>query len=260
MYLGYCEGVIGHFNAESVHFVELDPRVLESLDAEYLDPERQSILSFDSQQQRSLYNMPRHSLISLSCSITSDQYSIQQRQQQWARRSFESLTTANSSSISTQHYQQQSGSYLSYDATNQSKYLTLRLNQEINPLINLIDQQEQVYDTSAFNIDYSDDDDDDDEQFYNTQPQQTPLSLSATSPLQKRVPFESDHTTTDDEADELYQQKHFSKTINTTTLANNSNVIYLPNKFTNNNNNNINNDKHVDEFGFLLTSKKSLSR
>lgn len=31
--MGYCEGVVGHFNAESVHFVELDPRVLESLDA-----------------------------------------------------------------------------------------------------------------------------------------------------------------------------------------------------------------------------------
>ncbi|KAI9468496.1 MAG: rab-GTPase-TBC domain-containing protein [Benjaminiella poitrasii] len=30
--MGYCEGVVGHFNAENVYFVELDPRVLESLD------------------------------------------------------------------------------------------------------------------------------------------------------------------------------------------------------------------------------------
>ncbi|KAG2183345.1 hypothetical protein INT43_006350 [Umbelopsis isabellina] len=33
-YLGYCEGVVGNFNAENVHFVELDPRVLDSLDSE----------------------------------------------------------------------------------------------------------------------------------------------------------------------------------------------------------------------------------
>lgn len=34
VYQGYCEGVVGNFNAENVHFVELDPRVLDSLDSE----------------------------------------------------------------------------------------------------------------------------------------------------------------------------------------------------------------------------------
>ncbi|KAH8551518.1 rab-GTPase-TBC domain-containing protein [Umbelopsis sp. PMI_123] len=37
IYLGYCEGVVGNFNAEYVHFVELDPRVLESLDSDPYD-------------------------------------------------------------------------------------------------------------------------------------------------------------------------------------------------------------------------------
>ncbi|KAG0165765.1 hypothetical protein DFQ28_005993 [Apophysomyces sp. BC1034] len=132
-YLGYCEGVIGQFNAENVHFVELDPRVLESLDADLefaleqsynsdgryrysansndmesygtrTSNDYQGRTSNDNQHQLMSdnevhYTHPRNSLQSNSC--TSEQYSSSVHEKPWpTRSSLESLVTTSSASAS----------------------------------------------------------------------------------------------------------------------------------------------------------------
>lgn len=96
--------MIGQFNAENVHFVELDPRVLESLDAslEATDASeyRYSNMSADSYGQRPRYQPSRNSLHSTSSA--SEQYSSDYHgsgSKAWpkgARTSLESLTTTSS--------------------------------------------------------------------------------------------------------------------------------------------------------------------
>ncbi|KAF7724672.1 hypothetical protein EC973_000844 [Apophysomyces ossiformis] len=132
-YLGYCEGVIGQFNAEHVHFVELDPRVLESLDADLEFALEQSYHS-DSRYRSSTnsnemdsygvrtsndyqgrmsnehnhhlmsdsevhYTHPRNSL--QSSSYASEPYSSSVHEKPWpTRSSLESLVTTSSASAS----------------------------------------------------------------------------------------------------------------------------------------------------------------
>ncbi|CAO0795742.1 unnamed protein product [Mucor circinelloides] len=162
IYMGYCEGVIGNFNAESVHFVELDPRVLESLDAD-LDfttdnsQYRNSASSYGTtdhsyyQQQQQGFTF-RDSLHSYSSS--SDHHHQHHPQQphhatggqpHWAsgKPSFESFGTNNSSSISHLPIQQQSQISSVYSDEN-----LIHNNSNHDP-----------YDTSAFNINYSDEED-----------------------------------------------------------------------------------------------------
>ncbi|OAD73610.1 hypothetical protein PHYBLDRAFT_168049 [Phycomyces blakesleeanus NRRL 1555(-)] len=159
---GYCEGVIGQFNAESVHFVELDPRVLESLDADLEFAMDQSYggrysaasqtTDFESYGVRSSHDEPkrdpmrpdldlhtRHSIRSFSS--TSEQYSSSVHEKPWLHRSsFESLNTHNSASspLATSHI----GQYMpGIDDT-------LSINSER--------KDEDIFDTSALNEDYSD--------------------------------------------------------------------------------------------------------
>ncbi|ORZ00269.1 rab-GTPase-TBC domain-domain-containing protein [Syncephalastrum racemosum] len=122
IYLGYCEGVIGRFSAENVHFVELDPRVLDSLDAD-LDYD----YSYEQEQQR-------HSLQSFSSA--SDQYTSSvpdsnRTAQMAARSSFESLVTTSSSP-------------------------SVARNNDLHIRTSTTHDQ---FDTSAFNDDYSDESD-----------------------------------------------------------------------------------------------------
>ncbi|KAF1805971.1 rab-GTPase-TBC domain-containing protein [Mucor lusitanicus] len=142
--MGYCEGVIGNFNAESVHFVELDPRVLESLDADLDHSQyRNSASSYgttDPQQQQGFTF--RDSLQSYSSS--SDHHPLPHMgQPHWAsgKPSFESFGTNNSSSISHLPIQQQS-------------HISSMYSDE-----QLESSNHDPYDTSAFNINYSDEED-----------------------------------------------------------------------------------------------------
>jgi hypothetical protein len=124
---GYCEGVVGNFNAESVHFVELDPRVLESLDADldFATDNSQYRNSASSYGTDLLENNPHHSISSrlqynsayrdsLHSFSSSSDHNLQQHQHQqqhqmppqtsWiSKPSFESINTNNSSSISISH-------------------------------------------------------------------------------------------------------------------------------------------------------------
>ncbi|CDH53403.1 tbc1 domain family member 10a-like [Lichtheimia corymbifera JMRC:FSU:9682] len=148
MYLGYCEGVIGKFNAENVHFVELDPRVLESLDAEldFIDGES--------------YRLSSHARDSLqSYTSTSEQYSSSIHEHhslkngQWpiaARSSIESLVTTSStpSMPNIRHRMEDSDFY-------GKPMLPTK-----PPMVQTFDGTEN-FDTSAFNDDYSAESDDD---------------------------------------------------------------------------------------------------
>ncbi|KAI8983151.1 rab-GTPase-TBC domain-containing protein [Pilobolus umbonatus] len=147
IYMGYCEGVIGSFSAENVHFVELDPRVLESLDAdiEYAEsiPYRQSGSSFGTDTEDSRYRRDHYTRSSVqSFSSVSENYS---HKQAWiSKPSFESIGSVSTNSyspfqnshISSQNYGEERGD------SSFSNY-----NEDYDP-----------YDTSAFNVDYSDED------------------------------------------------------------------------------------------------------
>ncbi|KAI9320674.1 rab-GTPase-TBC domain-containing protein [Dichotomocladium elegans] len=154
IYLGYCEGIVGRFNAENVHFVELDPRVLESLDAELEFGENEmsqySNNSTDSHLQgRSRYNQ-RNSVQSYSS--VSDQYSSSihehsNKNSQWpmgTRSSFESLVTTSStpSMANMRHHMEEMDTY--------NKAVAISKNPGIL-------SGTENFDTSLFNDDYSDD-------------------------------------------------------------------------------------------------------
>ncbi|KAI7903323.1 rab-GTPase-TBC domain-containing protein [Cokeromyces recurvatus] len=121
IYMGYCEGVVGNFNAENVYFVELDPRVLKSLD------------------MTATSSCFRNSVTSYATSN-----SEHQQQSHWAKGkpSFESIATH--SSFSMLHLQQQ-----------QSNVSSSSFSEE-NIGVNYHDP----YDTSAFNINYSEEEED----------------------------------------------------------------------------------------------------
>ncbi|KAI9361569.1 hypothetical protein BD770DRAFT_317493, partial [Pilaira anomala] len=99
IYMGYCEGVVGHFNAESVHFVELDPRVLESLDA---------VVDFTADhhsQYRNSGSSYGTDLIDRPYSSSSDHHA----QRNWiSKPSFESIGTNSSISMSHIHHSNRS--------------------------------------------------------------------------------------------------------------------------------------------------------
>ncbi|OBZ85755.1 TBC1 domain family member 10A [Choanephora cucurbitarum] len=149
IYMGYCEGVVGNFNAENVHFVELDPRVLESLDAD-LDfatdnsQHRNSMSSYGTdpylhQHHPQHLNSFRDSLQSVSSgSDLQSQYLQQHHYRSAGKQSFESIGSVH------YHHQLQQGSRFSSpshldESFSQSDY-----------------KSQDPYDTSAFNIDYSD--------------------------------------------------------------------------------------------------------
>ncbi|KAI8079714.1 rab-GTPase-TBC domain-containing protein [Gilbertella persicaria] len=160
IYMGYCEGVIGSFNAENVHFVELDPRVLESLDAD-LDfttdnsQYRNSSSSYGTDHYLHQQHLTfRDSLQSYSSG--SDLHS-QQHYRATGKPSFES--------IGSLHHQLQQQSHIS---SSSPSYSEDNFGSDI--------KQYDPYDTSAFNIDYSD------EESYKPSPRSTPLPKSPTPP------------------------------------------------------------------------------
>ncbi|KAI9015789.1 rab-GTPase-TBC domain-containing protein [Phycomyces nitens] len=192
IYLGYCEGVIGQFNAESVHFVELDPRVLESLDADLefsMDQSYGGRYSAASQNtdfdytarshddpkrdplRPDLDSHTRHSIRSFSS--TSEQYSPSIHERPWLHRSsFESLNTHNSapSPLSTSHIGQHMPGIDD----------TLSINSER--------KDDDVFDTSALNEDYSDESEEETGKrrgatTYNKQQQQQQQQQRAPGPL-----------------------------------------------------------------------------
>ncbi|KAL1928923.1 hypothetical protein VTP01DRAFT_1982 [Rhizomucor pusillus] len=180
IYMGYCEGVIGQFNAENVHFVELDPRVLESLDASLeatdVSEYRYSNMSADSYGQRPRYQPSRNSLHSNSSA--SEQYSSSATDyhgangRAWpkgARASLESLTTTSSMpSVPSRHnpldapsdssdiHQMQSPRLRSPPPAASHAAMPPPVPSKIGT--NAFDEPE--FDTSAFNDDYSDASDD----------------------------------------------------------------------------------------------------
>jgi hypothetical protein len=116
---GYCEGVVGRFNAENVHFVELDPRVLESLDGGGLDIESLGVRSSIDQGERYPYygrhQQPRQSMQSYHSS-TSQEYTSSSHthdylhgndsgKQPWiGRSSMDSLLTTSTTSGTSHLY------------------------------------------------------------------------------------------------------------------------------------------------------------
>ncbi|KAI8371773.1 rab-GTPase-TBC domain-containing protein [Radiomyces spectabilis] len=113
-YLGYCEGVIGRFNAETVHFVELDPRVLKSLDADLeltLDSLYHNSDNNDTHQNHSHHPsaasdsepLPRQSLQSVS----STSFSNAGDRPYPAKASLESFATHSSGSAADRHHPRQ---------------------------------------------------------------------------------------------------------------------------------------------------------
>ncbi|KAI9493461.1 rab-GTPase-TBC domain-containing protein [Zychaea mexicana] len=160
LYLGYCEGVVGQFNAESVHFVELDPRVLESLDAEldfatdgegggpHPDFHRYSNSSSNESPNRHY-----------SYSSTSEQLSIHDPSHKWpGRSSLESLVT-NSSTPSMPNMRQNRVVEDPYYGGSSKKGLLVSPTPPPPPPLLNSEEGTENFDTSAFNDDYSDDSD-----------------------------------------------------------------------------------------------------
>ena len=126
--MGYCEGVVGNFNAENVHFVELDPRVLESLDADidFTDNSvyRNSASSYGTdlldRHYRNNSNLPtRDSLHSYSSE--SDNTPLPTQASWISKPSFESIGTNSSISISNLQHSQLSTQSYSYSVV-EGKY------------------------------------------------------------------------------------------------------------------------------------------
>ncbi|KAI8992169.1 rab-GTPase-TBC domain-containing protein [Mycotypha africana] len=158
-YLGYCEGVIGNFNAENVHFVELDPRVLESLDADYTS----DIMTAEGY----------HSSNRNSNNSSNHQYYYQQTLDSKAylgKPSFDSIgTSGTASSLSAMNTNNMSVNNSSaFQSPHSSHISTVSYfnnssleDQLIHDYSNNDNQQqlyedEDPYDTTALNIDYSD--------------------------------------------------------------------------------------------------------
>jgi hypothetical protein len=246
IYMGYCEGVIGNFNAENVHFVELDPRVLELLDAD-LDfttdnsQYRNSASSYGTtdhhyyqQQQQHQQHQPftfRNSLQSYSSS--SDQQPQQQPHHQtagqphWAsgKPSFESFGTNNSSSISHLPIQQQSQISSIYSDEN---------------LINN-NSNHDPFDTSAFNINYSDDEDENLQSYPAATGYAKPksLPLPPTKSNTKYVTaYESDRNSTDEEDSAENSMEHVDAS-NRSSEEESTKSIRIENM-------------SVDEYGFVI--------
>ncbi|KAG1462152.1 hypothetical protein G6F56_005577 [Rhizopus delemar] len=148
IYMGYCEGVIGNFNAENVHFVELDPRVLESLDADldftdhsqYRNSASSHGTDIDIEMMKNRqdhFNQMRDSIHSFSSN--SDRYaSPVPSSRHWVNKpSFESIN-----SVSTTSSRNLKASRTSYDSYNYSG--------------ENLDTEHDPFDTSALNVDYSD--------------------------------------------------------------------------------------------------------
>ncbi|KAI7863462.1 rab-GTPase-TBC domain-containing protein [Spinellus fusiger] len=169
IYLGYCEGVIGKFNAESVHFVELDPRVLESLDADLefamdqsysgrysaasqtTDFESYGVRTSHEEQKRDRGRQegdgfqPRHSIQSYSS--VSENYSSSLHEKPWPQRSsFESSTTHIS--VTSPLQSSPHGHNRLHNNASSSTQSVLGADTEKSPAL---------FDTSALNEDYSDD-------------------------------------------------------------------------------------------------------
>ncbi|CEG73143.1 hypothetical protein RMATCC62417_08579 [Rhizopus microsporus] len=143
--MGYCEGVIGNFNAENVHFVELDPRVLESLDADldFTDHSqyRYSASSHGTEDIEMIRNRQEHFIRDSvhSYSSTSDRYTspVPSSRHHWVSKpSFESIGTASTTSSNNLK-----ASHISYQSYTYSEENT---------------NHEDPFDTSALNVDYSD--------------------------------------------------------------------------------------------------------
>ncbi|ORX48851.1 RabGAP/TBC [Hesseltinella vesiculosa] len=156
LYLGYCEGVIGRFNAENVHFVELDPRVLDSLEAEF-DIESLEVRTpadlgdhvYDVPEDASdIRSRSRRSLLShSSISDAFIQSSVDQRH--WLERSsMESFITSSTASGTSPSYDNQSLGHRMY----RSSFVRTTTPSDTN-----------TFDTSVYNEKYSDEDDSDDD-------------------------------------------------------------------------------------------------
>ncbi|KAI8080026.1 rab-GTPase-TBC domain-containing protein [Halteromyces radiatus] len=181
-YLGYCEGVIGRFNAENVHFVELDPRVLDSLDGGGLDMEslgvRSSMDHGDIMTDERL--RPRRSMQSYQSS-TSEQYSspthdisngTSHGKQAWlGRSSMDSLLTTSTTS----------GMSHLYDPARvyRSSYLKSTT----------VPETMETYDTSAFNDNYSNESDDENNDY--AIPDTSKHTTATTTNKQRFTPYDT---------------------------------------------------------------------
>jgi hypothetical protein len=260
--MGYCEGVIGNFNAESVHFVELDPRVLESLDAD-LDfatdhsQYRNSSSSYDASsvdphnhhfQQQQAFTI-RDSLQSYSSS--SDQYTSPQPypsagQTNWAKGkpSFESIGT-NNSSIASHVTNQQPQQHSQFSNVSYSEELITG---------------EDPYDTSAFNIDYSDEEQQ--QQLYPatyTKPSQKPPSnipsYTNTNNNNYRTAYDTDGNTTDDNDIESMKSSGYAANTRGSSIDENYRSP-TPSQPKNTPVDNMS----VDEYGFVIKPNQSNAR
>ncbi|CAO3628590.1 unnamed protein product [Cunninghamella echinulata] len=129
-YLGYCEGVIGRFNAENVHFVELDPRVLNSLDAD-IDIESLGVRFSTDQGERQHYSFNGAWI---------------------GRSSMDSLITTSTTS----------GTSYRHDIDNPKNY-GQRVYRSSYLKTSAIQEPQENFDTSGFNEDYSEEEEDDDD-------------------------------------------------------------------------------------------------
>ncbi|KAI8369716.1 rab-GTPase-TBC domain-containing protein [Blakeslea trispora] len=197
IYMGYCEGVVGNFNAENVHFVELDPRVLESLDAD-LDfttdnsQYRNSISSYGTDpflhQHHQQHLTFRDSLQSLSSgSDLHSQYPNHYRSAE--KQSFESIGSMH------YHHQLQQESHFSSSSHLEENFIQ----SDFKP--------QDPYDTSAFNIDYSD------EEPFSPSPSSSPIAVDRNKSINR------------------------TSTINSSIYNNNSNIIHNSNSINNISNN-----------------------
>ncbi|CAO3638487.1 unnamed protein product [Mucor hiemalis] len=229
IYMGYCEGVFGNFNAESVHFVELDPRVLESLDADidFTDNSlyRNSTSShgtdlLDRQYNNSFNNIQmRDSLHSYSSG--SDNIQLPPQSSWISKPSFESIGTNSSISMSQLQHSHLSNQSFTYSTNEDFTNIDDRI----------INRQDDPYDTSAFNIDYSDEDDID--QVYNQNIKQTTRSIP-----KKQYP--KSNSTFNDVESNYYSQT----TNNNSSLTEETSTTP---KYSNNTQN-----MSVDEYGFII--------
>lgn len=268
IYLGYCEGVIGNFNAESVHFVELDPRVLESLDADLDFTDNSQYRNSSSSYGASSIDPPTHlqqqsftfrdSLQSYSSSsenlYNSPQPYASVGQTNWTKGkpSFESIGTNNSSTVShqqpLQHSQFSNASYSEEHIISQS---------DIN--------QNDPYDTSAFNIDYSDNEEQQQQQLhpppttsYN-KPSQKPSSTipNTTTNINNnnyRTAYDTDGHTTDDNDIESMKSSGYTR-----GSSIDENYCSPTPNHPKNNTTPINN-MPVDEYGFVIKANQVNAR
>lgn len=223
--------MFGNFNAENVHFVELDPRVLESLDADidFTDNSlyRNSTSShgtdlLDRHYNNSFNNIQmRDSLHSYSSG--SDNIQLPPQSSWISKPSFESIGTNSSISMSQLQHSHLSNQSLTYSTTNEDF---------TNMDDAVLNRQDDPYDTSAFNIDYSDEDDMN--QMYNQDTNNS--NNKRTQSIPKKQYPKSNNTESD------YYHRHSQTTSSSTTATKYSNT------------------QNVDEYGFIIKADQATNK